>query len=42
MMLSVLTVGGQMNVVVKYRQNEMDEAAVVRIRDRALRYILGT
>ncbi len=41
MMLAVLTVGGQMNVVVKYRQNEMDEAAAVRIRDRALGYILG-
>ncbi|HZU87356.1 MAG TPA: hypothetical protein VFF78_07720 [Anaerolineaceae bacterium] len=41
MALNVLTVNGQMNIILKFRQNEMDDATVTRIKDRALSYLSG-
>lgn len=41
MMLNALTVGGRMNLVLKYRQADMDPAAAAGVRDRALDYLLG-
>jgi hypothetical protein len=41
MSLNVLTVDGQMHIILKYRQDELDDAAVTRIKERALSYISG-
>ena len=39
--LNVLTVNGQMNVVLKFRLDQLDQAAVIRIKESALGYLLG-
>ena len=39
--LNVLTVNGRMNVILKYRLDQLDEAAIIRIRDRAQSYLIG-
>jgi hypothetical protein len=39
--LNVLTVDGQMNVILKFQLDELDGSAVTRIRDRALSYMSG-
>jgi len=42
MVLNVLTMNGQMNLILKYRLNKWDSATVARIRDRALAYLSGS
>ena len=37
--LNVLTVDGKMNIILKFRRNELDCAAAAKIRDRALSYL---
>ncbi len=39
MTLNVLTVDGRMNIIMKFRQSELDSAVVAQIRDRALGYL---
>jgi hypothetical protein len=39
MALNVLTVNNQMNVVLKYRLDQLDEKQVSTIRDMALSYL---
>jgi hypothetical protein len=39
--LNVLTVNGQMNVVLKFRLDQLDETAAIRIKEQALGYLLG-
>jgi len=39
--LNVLTVNGHMNILLKFRQNELGDADAARIRDRALIYLSG-
>jgi hypothetical protein len=41
MALNVLTVNGQMNLILKYRINDLDDAAAVQVRDRALSYLVN-
>jgi Phthiocerol/phthiodiolone dimycocerosyl transferase C-terminus len=41
MALNVLTVDGKMNIILKFRLNELDCDAATNIRDRALNYLSG-
>ncbi len=41
MVLNVLTINGQMNLILKFRENRWDKAAVAIIRDQALSYLTG-
>jgi hypothetical protein len=39
MTLNVLTVNGRMNLIMKFRQDELDSAIATQVRDRALSYL---
>ena len=39
--LNALTVNGRMNVILKFRLDQLDETAVTRIRDGALGLLMG-
>lgn len=41
MALNVLTVNGQMNIILKYRQNELDGTLAARIKERAIDFLRG-
>jgi len=39
--LNVLTINGQMNMILKYRKNQIDLATITEIKERALSYLSG-